>query len=73
MVISREQQAGQHHSMMKGDRFSERVEQFKCLVTTLTNQSYVQEEIESSLKSGNDCYHSVSNIFFQFTIQKYKD
>ena len=32
----------------------ERVEQFKCLGTSLTNNS-TQEEIMSRLKSGNGC------------------
>ena len=31
----------------------ERVEEFKYLVTTLTNQNSIQEEIKSRLKSGN--------------------
>ena len=31
-------------------------------VQTLTNQNSTQEETESRLKSGNDCYHSVQNI-----------
>jgi hypothetical protein len=60
MAISREQYAGQHHSMT-GDRSFEKVEQFRYLETTLTNQSYIQEEIKSSLKSGNARYHSVQN------------
>jgi hypothetical protein len=34
----------------------ERVEEFKCLGTTLTNQNSIQEEIKSRLKSGNACY-----------------
>ena len=38
------------------------VEQFKYLGTTLTNQSYIQEEIKSGLKSDNACYHSVQNL-----------
>jgi len=29
---------------------------------TLTNQNSIQEEIKSSLKSGNTCYHSVRNL-----------
>ena len=40
----------------------ERVEEFKYLVTTLTNQNSIQEEIKSRLKSGNACYHSVQNL-----------
>jgi len=37
------------------------MEEFKYLGTTLTNQSSVQEEIKSKLKSGNAGYHSVQN------------
>jgi len=48
---------------MKTDNSSfERVEQFKYLGMTLTNQNYIQEEIKSRLKSGNACYHSVQNF-----------
>ena len=39
----------------------ERVEQFKYLGTTVTNQNYIQQEIKSRLKSGNACYHLVQN------------
>jgi len=39
----------------------ERVEEFKYLGTTLTNQNPIAEEIESRLRSGNACYHSVHN------------
>ena len=36
-----------------------RVEDFKYLGTTITNQISIAEEIKSRLKSGNACYHSV--------------
>jgi len=39
-----------------------RVEEFKYLGTTLTNQNSVFEEIKRRLKSGNACYHSVQNL-----------
>jgi len=42
---------------MKVDKSSfERVEEFRYMGTTLTNQNYIQEEIKSRLKSGNACY-----------------
>ena len=62
MVVSREQNAGQSHSMKTDNSLFERVEEFKYLGTTLTNQNSIQEEIKSRLKSGNACYHSVQNL-----------
>jgi len=38
------------------------VEQLKYLGTTITNQICFQEEIKSTLKSGNSYYHSVQNL-----------
>ena len=67
MVMSREQTAGLSHTMNSS---IERVEEFKYLGTTLTNQNSIQEEIKSRLKLGNACYRSV---VFQFAIQKFKD
>ena len=37
----------------------ERVEEFKYLGTTLTNQNSIPEEIKSRLRSENGCYHLV--------------
>jgi hypothetical protein len=57
MVMSRDQTAGRSHSMKIGNSSFKRVEDFKYLGTTLTNQNSIQEEIKSRLKSGNACYH----------------
>jgi len=40
----------------------EKVEEFQCLGTTLTNQNSIQEEIKGRLKSRNFSCHSVQNI-----------
>jgi len=40
----------------------ERMEEFKYLGTTLTNQNSVQEEIKSRRKSGNACCDSMQNL-----------
>ena len=61
-VVPREQNAGQSESMKTENSSFERVEVFRYLGKTLTNQNSIREEIKSSLKSGNTCYHSVQNI-----------
>ena len=62
MVMSREQTAGLSHTMKVDNSSIERVEEFKYLGTTLTNENSIQEEIKSRLKLGNACYHSVQNL-----------
>jgi len=48
----------------------ERVEGFKYLGTTLTNQNSITEEIKSTLRSGNACCHSVQNILSSRLLSK---
>ena len=62
MVISRDQNAERIHSVRTDNSTFERVEEFKYLGTTLTNQNAIAEEIKSRLRSGNACYHSVQNL-----------
>ena len=62
MVMSRDQNAGQNHSVRIDDSTFERVEEFKYLGTTLTIQNSIWEEIKSRPRSGNACYHSVQNL-----------
>ena len=62
VVKSRDQNAGRSHNIERDHSSFERVEGFKYLGTTLTNQNSIQEEIKSRLKSGNACYHSVQNL-----------
>ena len=59
MVMSGDQDAGRSHNMKTDNSFFERVEDFRYLGITLTNQNFIQEEIKSRLKSGNACYNSV--------------
>jgi len=62
MVMSRDQNAGVSHNTKIDSSSSETVEEFKYLGTILTDQRSIPEEIKSSLKSGNACYHSVHNV-----------
>jgi len=48
----------------------ERVEEFKYLGTTSTNQNSIAEEIKSRLRSGNACYHSVQNLLSSRLLSK---
>ena len=61
-VMSGDQNAGGRHSMKTDNRSFERLEEFKYLGTTLTNQNSIQEEIKSRLKSGNACCYLVQNL-----------
>jgi hypothetical protein len=47
MVMSQEQAAGLGHTMEVDYSFIERVEEFKYLGTTLTDQNTTKEEIKS--------------------------
>jgi hypothetical protein len=70
MVMSRDLNAGQSHGIKIDNSSFQRVEGFKYLGTTLTNQNSIDEEIKSRLKLRNTCrlklrntcYHSVQNL-----------
>jgi hypothetical protein len=50
---------GRSNNINNDDSSFEMVQQFKYLSRKLTNQTSVQEEIKSRLKSGNACYYSM--------------
>ena len=70
MVMSRDQNAGRNHSMKIDNRSFERVDEFKYLGTTLTNQNSIQEEIKSRLRSMNAWYYSVQNLLSSSLVSK---
>ena len=70
MIMSRDQNAGRIHSVRIDNSIFERVEGFKYLGTTLTNQNSIAEEIKHRLWSGNDCYHSVQNLLSSRLLSK---
>jgi hypothetical protein len=47
MVMTRDQNAGRIHSVRIDNSTFERVEEFKYLGTTLTDQNVIQDEIKS--------------------------
>jgi len=70
MVMSRDQNAGRIQSVRIDNSTFKRVEEFKYLETTLTNQNCIAEEIKRRLKSGNACYHSVQNLLSSRLLSK---
>jgi len=70
MVMSRDQNAGRIQSVRIDNSTFERVEEFKYLGSTLTNQNYIAEEIKSRLRAGNACYHSVQNLLSSRLLSK---
>jgi len=70
MVMSRDQNAGRNHSVRIDNITFERVEEFKYLGTTLTQQNSIPEEIKSRLSLGNACYHSVQNLLSSRLLSK---
>ena len=70
VVMSPEQTPGLSHTMKVDNSSIERVEEFKHLGTTLTNQNSIREEIKSRLKLGNACYHSVQNLLSSSLLSK---
>jgi hypothetical protein len=70
MVLSRYQNAGRSHNIKIDSSSLGKVEEFRYLGTTLTNQNSIQEEIKSRLKSGNACYHSVQNLLSSRLLSK---
>ena len=52
MVMSRDQNAARSHNVKTDNSSFERVEEFRYLGTTLTDQNSIQVELKSRLKSG---------------------
>ena len=61
-VMSSVQNAGESHDIKIDNSCFERVEHFRCLRSSLTNQNYIKEGNKCRLKSQNACYRSVQNL-----------
>jgi hypothetical protein len=69
MLLSCHQNVGQNLDVKVAKRSFENVAQSKYLGTPITNQNFIQEEIERMMKSDNACYHSVQNLLLSKTIK----
>jgi hypothetical protein len=65
MLLSRHQNVGQNRGIKTTNRSFENVSQFRYLGTTVTNQNFIQEEIEFY-----HCYHSVQNLLSSRLLSK---
>ena len=70
MVMSRDQNAGRSHCINNDNSSFERMEEFKYLGTTLTNQNSIQQEIKNRLHSGKACHHSMQNLLSSSLLSK---
>jgi hypothetical protein len=72
MVMSRDQNAGRGHSVKIDNSSIERVEEFKYLGTTVTDQNSIQEEIKSRLILLHTAdYHLICSIDLMYENQKW--
>jgi hypothetical protein len=70
MIMSRYPNSEQNQNIRTANGSFEKVEKFKYLGTTLTNQNDIHDEIKSRLNSGNACYYSVQNLLSSRLIPK---
>jgi len=70
MVMSRDKNAGRNHNTKNYNCSFERVDEFKYLGTTMTNQNSIHEEMKGRFKSGNACRHSMQNLLSSRLLSK---
>jgi hypothetical protein len=70
MIMTRHPNSGQNQTIRITNELLEKVEKFKYLGTTLTNQNDIRDENKSRLNSGNACYYSVQNLLSSRLISK---
>ena len=68
--MSRDENAGRIRSVRIDNSTFESVQEFKYFGTNLSNQNPIAEEIESRLRSGNACFHSVQNLLSSRLLSK---
>ena len=69
-VMSGDQNAGWSRNIKCVCSSVERVQEFRYLGQTWTNQTSICNEIKSTLKSGNACYYSVQNLLSSNLLSK---
>jgi hypothetical protein len=62
VIMSRHPNSGQNQNIRIANESFEKVEKFKYLGTTLTNQNDIRDGIKCRLNSETACYYSVQNL-----------
>ena len=70
VFMSRDHNAERSHNIKIDKSSFERVEEFKYLGTTLTNQNSIEEEFKSRLRSGSACCLSLQNLLSSSLLSK---
>jgi hypothetical protein len=68
MLMCRHHNVGQNRNI--DNTPFENMAKLKYLGVTVTKQNWIQEEIKSTLNSGNACYHSVQNFLSSCLLSK---
>jgi len=68
--MSRDQHTGRNHNTKKGNNPFDRVEQFRYLETSLTNQNSIYDEVKSGLSVKNLLSSSLLSKNIKFTIYR---
>jgi hypothetical protein len=68
--MSRHPNPGENQNIRIANESFEKVEKFKYLGTTLTNQNDIHGEIKSRLNMGNACYYSLQSLLSSYLISR---
>jgi hypothetical protein len=71
MVMFQDHHAVQDYSIYIGNKSYGRVEHFKYLGTSLTNQNTIDEDIKCRMQSGNACYYAMQNLLSSCLLSKH--
>jgi hypothetical protein len=70
MIMSRHPNSGQNQNIGIVNESFEKMEKFKYVGTTLTNQNDVHDKIKSRLNLGDACCYSIQNLLSSRLISK---